>query len=199
MNTLNFQCSGAAPFVLPVCVCVCDPLHSRTLLCYSWDLLMHYRGWMETRESIRCRLLCWRLMSGVGRHRHVSKCPTWLCFSGDLHFLFFLLCLCHLFLTLVSRLMTLRFLTLEYSSIFKLCLEFYFPLLTSGATWETFPCFLLFLLQIFFPMRFFHPELWIHPHINTEQNITHQWTAEIPFYTVHDPQHFVQEVETDHF
>lgn len=48
-------------------LCVDDPLYPilALLLFYSWDLLIHYEGWMETRESIRRRFLCWRSISGV--------------------------------------------------------------------------------------------------------------------------------------
>lgn len=54
---------GGTLFIL----CVDDPLYPilALLLFYSWDLLIHYEGWMETRESIRRRFLCWRSISGV--------------------------------------------------------------------------------------------------------------------------------------
>lgn len=66
--------------------------HSRAVLFYSWDLLIHYQAWLETCEPI-CFfffILCWRLISAVAHvgRCHVSNCLSWPCFSGDPHFLF---------------------------------------------------------------------------------------------------------------
>lgn len=96
-----------------------DPLNPILGLYYFIHEILWYiiRLWMETCESICCLFLRWRLISAIAHvgHCHVSNCLSWLCFSRDLHFLFRL---CHLFLMLVSCLMTFRFLALEYSSLF---------------------------------------------------------------------------------
>lgn len=121
--------------------------HSRALLFYSWDLLIHYQAWLETCEPISVfvssaggwsvPLPMWAIVMFQTACRGLASAEIFISFFACFTFFW---CLSPVWWFFGSWLGNIHHFLLLFTSLF--------PLLTFGPKWEAFPLFCeLILLQ----------------------------------------------------